>query len=49
MSREYNSDVAEGSIYFQNPSGGESVEPGTAVDVTVSLGPSRSRSLRSTA
>jgi serine/threonine-protein kinase len=39
QSQDYNSDVAEGSIYFQNPSGGENVEPGTAVDVTVSLGP----------
>ena len=39
QSRDYNSDVAEGSIFFQNPSGGENVEPGTAVDVTVSLGP----------
>jgi eukaryotic-like serine/threonine-protein kinase len=38
-SRDYNSDVAEGSIYFQNPSRGENVEPGTAVDVAVSLGP----------
>jgi eukaryotic-like serine/threonine-protein kinase len=39
QSRDYNSDVAEGGIFFQNPSGGENVEPGTAVDVTVSLGP----------
>jgi eukaryotic-like serine/threonine-protein kinase len=39
QNRDYNSDVAEGVIYFQNPSGGENVEPGTAVDVTVSLGP----------
>jgi beta-lactam-binding protein with PASTA domain len=39
QSRDYNSDVAEGSIYFQNPSGGENVEPGTTVDVAVSLGP----------
>jgi eukaryotic-like serine/threonine-protein kinase len=39
QSRDYNSDVAEGSIYFQNPSGGQNVEPGSAVDVTVSLGP----------
>jgi beta-lactam-binding protein with PASTA domain len=35
---EYNGDVAEGSIVFQDPSDAESVEPGTAVDVTVSLG-----------
>ncbi|MDQ3942880.1 MAG: PASTA domain-containing protein, partial [Actinomycetota bacterium] len=39
QSRDYNSDVAEGVIFFQNPSGGDNVEPGTAVDVTVSLGP----------
>jgi len=39
QSRDYNSDVAQGSIYFQNPSGGANVEPGTAVDVAVSLGP----------
>jgi eukaryotic-like serine/threonine-protein kinase len=37
-SREYNGDVAEGSIFFQDPSDAERVEPGTAVDVTVSLG-----------
>ena len=39
QSRDYNSDVAEGSIFAQNPTGGENVEPGSAVDVTVSLGP----------
>ncbi len=39
QSRDYNSDAAEGSIYFQNPSGGANVEPGSAVDVIVSLGP----------
>jgi len=39
QSRDYNSDVAEGSIFFQDPSGGEDVEPGSAVNVTVSLGP----------
>jgi hypothetical protein len=39
QSRDYNSDVAEGGIFFQDPSGGANVEPGTAVDVTVSLGP----------
>ena len=32
------SDVAEGSIFFQNPAEGQRVEPGTAVDFTVSLG-----------
>jgi len=39
QSRDYNNDVAQGSIFFQDPSGGENVEPGTAVNVTVSLGP----------
>jgi eukaryotic-like serine/threonine-protein kinase len=39
QSQDYSSDVAEGSIFLQDPSGGENVEPGTAVDVTVSLGP----------
>src|SRR5215210_2210055 len=39
QSRDYNSDVAEGSIFSQNPAGEENVEPGSAVDVTVSLGP----------
>jgi serine/threonine-protein kinase len=38
QSRDYNNDVTEGSIFFQDPSGGENVEPGTAVNVTVSLG-----------
>ncbi|HEX2739794.1 MAG TPA: Stk1 family PASTA domain-containing Ser/Thr kinase [Rubrobacter sp.] len=37
--QDYSNDVAEGSIFFQDPSEGENVEPGTAVDVTVSLGP----------
>jgi serine/threonine-protein kinase len=39
LSRDYNGDVPEGSIFFQSPSGGKNVEPGTAVDVAVSLGP----------
>jgi serine/threonine-protein kinase len=39
QSRDYSSEVAEGSIFFQNLSVGANVEPGTAVDVTVSLGP----------
>ena len=38
QSRDYNNDVTEGTIFFQDPSGGENVEPGTAVNVTVSLG-----------
>jgi beta-lactam-binding protein with PASTA domain len=37
-SSEYNGDVAEGSIFFQDPAEGQRVVPGTAVDVTVSLG-----------
>jgi serine/threonine-protein kinase len=39
QTRDYNSDVAEGRIFFQDPSGGERLEPGSAVDVIVSLGP----------
>jgi eukaryotic-like serine/threonine-protein kinase len=39
VTRDYNNDVAQGSIFFQNPSGGANVEPGTAVNATVSLGP----------
>jgi beta-lactam-binding protein with PASTA domain len=39
QSRDYNNDVAEGSIFYQDPSGGENVEPGTAINVAVSLGP----------
>jgi len=39
QSQDYNSDVAEGSIFYQDPSGGQNVEPGSVVDVTVSLGP----------
>jgi eukaryotic-like serine/threonine-protein kinase len=35
---DYDSDVAAGSIFFQDPAEGQRVEPGTAVDVTVSLG-----------
>jgi eukaryotic-like serine/threonine-protein kinase len=39
QSRDYNNDVAQGSIFFQDPSRGENVEPETPVNVTVSLGP----------
>jgi beta-lactam-binding protein with PASTA domain len=39
QTQDYNSDVAEGNIFFQDPSGGENVQPGSAVEVTVSLGP----------
>ena len=35
---EYNNDVAAGSIFLQDPSDTQKVKPGTAVDVTVSLG-----------
>jgi serine/threonine-protein kinase len=35
---EYNNDVTAGSIFLQDPSGTQRVKPGTAVDVTVSLG-----------
>jgi eukaryotic-like serine/threonine-protein kinase len=37
-SSEYNGDVAEGSVFLQDPSDSERVEPGTAIDITVSLG-----------
>ena len=37
-SREYTGEVAAGSIFFQDPSQGQMVEPGSAVNVTVSLG-----------
>nr|HEV8045060.1 PASTA domain-containing protein [Rubrobacter sp.] len=39
QSEDYSDEVAEGSIFYQDPAGGESVEPGSAVGVTVSLGP----------
>ena len=39
VTRDYNNDAAQGSIFFQDPSGGENVEPGTEVNATVSLGP----------
>ncbi len=38
QSEEYSAGVAEGSIIYQTPAGGESAEPGSAVDVAVSLG-----------
>lgn len=37
----YSNEVASGGIMAQSPTSGESVEPGTAVDVTVSDGPER--------
>ncbi len=39
QSKDYNNDVPEGAIFYQNPSSGQSVKPGTAVNVTISLGP----------
>ncbi len=39
QSEDYSGGVAEGSIIYQDPTGGESAEPGSAVNVTVSLGP----------
>ncbi len=35
---DYNSEVAEGQIFYQEPAGGQTVERGSAVAVTVSLG-----------
>lgn len=35
---DYSNDVPEGSIIYQDPTEGQNVEPGTAVDITVSLG-----------
>jgi eukaryotic-like serine/threonine-protein kinase len=35
---DYSNDVPEGSIVYQDPAEGQDVEPGTAVDITVSLG-----------
>ena len=39
MSEDDSSDGAEGQIFYQDPAEGESIEPGSAVAVTVSLGP----------
>ena len=39
VSEDYSSDVAEGQIFYQDPAEGESLEPGSAVAVTVSIGP----------
>ncbi|HJQ29320.1 MAG TPA: Stk1 family PASTA domain-containing Ser/Thr kinase, partial [Rubrobacter sp.] len=38
-SQDYSNDVAEGGIFYQDPAAGQNVEPGSAVNVTVSLGP----------
>jgi serine/threonine-protein kinase len=39
VSEDYSADVAEGGIMYQDPAAGASVEPGSAVNVTTSLGP----------
>jgi eukaryotic-like serine/threonine-protein kinase len=39
QSEDYSTDVAEGGIMYQDPAAGESVEPGSVVNVTTSLGP----------
>jgi beta-lactam-binding protein with PASTA domain len=39
VSEDYNAEVAEGLIFYQDPAVGESLEPGSEVDVTMSLGP----------
>jgi serine/threonine-protein kinase len=39
VSKDYSSEVLEGGIMYQDPAAGESIEPGNAVNVTVSLGP----------
>jgi eukaryotic-like serine/threonine-protein kinase len=39
ISKEYTSNVVAGLIFYQSPAAGKSIEPGSAVDVSVSLGP----------
>jgi serine/threonine-protein kinase len=39
VSEDYNSEVAEGQIFYQDPAEGEELERGSSVVVTVSLGP----------
>jgi beta-lactam-binding protein with PASTA domain len=39
VSRDYNADLTQGLIYYQDPAAEQRVEPGTGVNVTVSLGP----------
>jgi len=39
VSKDYSSDVAVGQVFYQDPAEGESIEPGSSVNVTVSLGP----------
>ena len=38
VTKDYTSEVAEGMIFYQEPGEGQSVEPGSSVAVTVSLG-----------
>jgi beta-lactam-binding protein with PASTA domain len=39
VSEDYSADVVEGGIIYQDPVAGERVEPGSVVNVTISLGP----------
>jgi beta-lactam-binding protein with PASTA domain/tRNA A-37 threonylcarbamoyl transferase component Bud32 len=39
MSEDYNNDLAEGLIFYQDPAAGANIEPGSAVNVAISLGP----------
>jgi eukaryotic-like serine/threonine-protein kinase len=39
VSEDYSGDVAAGQVFYQDPAEGERIEPGSAVNVTVSLGP----------
>ena len=43
QSEDYSNGVAEGSIIYQDPTGGESAAPGSPVNVTVSLGPEQGK------
>jgi beta-lactam-binding protein with PASTA domain len=38
VGEDYTDEVAEGQIFYQEPAEGEELEPGSSVDVTVSLG-----------
>jgi eukaryotic-like serine/threonine-protein kinase len=38
VSEDYTDEVLEGQIFYQDPAEGTSIEPGSSVDVTVSLG-----------
>jgi eukaryotic-like serine/threonine-protein kinase len=39
VSEDYSGDVAAGQVFYQDPAEGARIEPGSAVNVTVSLGP----------